>query len=175
MNRHFIQLLILFFLLILFQELVINKLPLSTYVSPEVYLMFILILPFKYSTVKSMLWAFAMGMTIDLCSFGVLGLHTIPLVAVAFFRPYLLKMVTATNNVESIQIPSPKTLDFRPFLSYVGISTFAYLSVLLCLDNFSFHNLPQLFLRILISTIVTTLFIIVMQYAFSGIQQNNTT
>jgi hypothetical protein len=173
MNRHFIQLLIIFFLLVLFQELIIDRLPLGTYISPEVYLMFILMLPFKYSVIKSMLWAFALGLTIDLCSFGVLGLHTIPLIAMAYFRPQLLKIVTATINIESIQIPSPKTLDFRPFLSYVSISSFSYLILLFCLDNFSFHNLSQLFLRIILSAIVTTLFIVVLQYAFVRIQPNN--
>lgn len=173
MNRHFIQLLMLFFLLVFFQELIIDRLPLSTYISPEIYLMFILMLPFKYSVIKSMLWAFALGLTIDLCSFGALGLHTMPLVAVAYCRPQLLKIITATNNIESVLIPSPRTLDFRPFVSYVSISAFSYLTLLFCLDNFSFHNLPQLFLRILFSAVVTTLFIVVLQYAFIWIQQNN--
>jgi rod shape-determining protein MreD len=175
MNRHFFQLLTLFVLLVLFQKFVIDKLPLGTYIRPEVYLMFILMLPFKYSTIKSMLWSFALGLTIDLFSFGVLGLHTIPLVALAYLRPQLLKMVSATNNIESIQAPSIKTLDFRPLLTYVSLSSFGYLAILFCLDNFSFHNLPQLFLRILLSTIVTTLFIVVMQYAFIGVQHNKKT
>jgi len=172
MNRHFLQLLMFAIVLVVFQVLIIGKLPLSTYVCPEVYLMFILVLPFQYSTIKSMLWAFALGMTIDVCSYGILGLHTIPLVAVAFIRPYLLKMVTAANYIESIQIPSSRTLDFRPFLTYVTISTLAYISVLFCLDNYSFHNFLHLFLRILFSTIVTTLFIIVLQYAFTGTRNN---
>ena len=175
MNRHFFQLLILAALLVIFQKLVIDKLPLSTYISPEVYLMFILILPFKYSTIKSMLWAFALGMTIDICSFGVLGLHTIPLVAIAYLRPQLLKMISATTNIDSIQLPSPQTLDFRPFLIYITLSVFCYLTLLFCLDNYSFHNLLQLFLRIVLSTIVTTLFILVLQYAFMGIRKNKKT
>jgi len=175
MNRHFFQLLTIFVLLVLFQKLIVDKLPFSTYISPEVYLMFILILPFKYATIKSMLWAFALGLTIDLCSFGVLGLHIIPLVGLAYLRPQLLKMVSAANNIESIQAPSIKTLDFRPFLTYITLSTFCYLALLFCLDNFGFHNLPQLLLRILLSTIVTTLFIVVMQYAFIGTQQNKKT
>lgn len=172
-NRHFFQLLGLFLLLVVFQEFVVDKLPLGTYISPEVYLIFILMLPFQYSTIKSMLWAFLLGMTIDLCSYGILGLHAIPLVAVAFFRPQLLKMVTATNNIESLQIPSARTLDFRPFLSYVILSSLGYITVLFCLDNYNFHNLPHLLMRILLSAVVTTLFIVVLQYAFTGIQQNN--
>ena len=172
MNRHFLHLLTIFVLPVLFQKFVIDKLPLGTYISPEVYLMFILILPFKYSTIKSILWAFAMGLTIDLLSYGVLGLHTIPLVGLAYLRPQLLKMVSGTNNIESVQAPSIKTLDFRPFLTYVTLSSFGYIAILFCLDNFSFHNLPQLFLRILLSTIVTALLIVVIQYAFIGLRQN---
>ena len=175
MNRQLFQLLRFAALLVFFQKLVIDKLPLSTYISPEAYLMFILVLPFKYSTTKSMLWAFALGMTIDVCSFGILGLHTIPLVAIAYLRPQLLKMVTATANIDSIQSPSPQTIDFRPFLAYIALSTFSYLTLLFCLDNYSFHNLFQLFLRIVLSTIVTTLFILVLQYAFIGIRQNKKT
>jgi len=175
MTRHSIQLLISFLLLVFFQMLVIDKLPLSTYVSPEVYLMFILILPFKYSPIKAMLWAFALGLFIDLWSFGVLGLRTIPLVAIAFLRPQLLKMVSAANNLENHQAPLLGTLNFRPFLTYVTLSVFCYVTLLFYLDNFNIHNLPQLFLRILLSTIVTTLFIVLIQYAFTGIQQNKKT
>ena len=175
MNWYFFHLAGYFILLVVFQELVIDKLPLNTYVSPQVYLMFILLLPFKYSTIKSMLWAFALGLTIDICSFGILGLHTIPLVAMAYLRPYLLKIVTATNHIESIQIPSPKTLDFRPFLSYITLSSLIYQSILFSLDNFTFHNLHHLILRILLSTIFTTVFIVMIQYAFIGPQQKNKT
>ncbi|MCL2097466.1 MAG: rod shape-determining protein MreD [Bacteroidales bacterium] len=168
MNRLFFQLLALAVLLILFQMLIIDKLPLSTYISPEVYLMFILILPFKYSTIKSMLWAFALGLTIDLFSYGVLGLHIISLVAIAYLRPQLLKMVTGNNNIENIQLPSSQTLGFRPFLAYISLSVCCYLIILFCLDNYSFHNLPQLFQRIILSAMTTTLFIVVLQYAFIG-------
>lgn len=170
MNKHFFQLLLVFVLLVIFQELIIDKLPLSTYISPEVYLMFILLLPFKYSTIKSMIWALALGLAIDFCSFGVIGLHTIPLIFIAYLRPYLLKMVAVSNTIESIQIPSPKTLDLKPFITYISLSALIFVTILLSLDNYSLHNVLQLFLRIILSTMATSLLIIILQYTLAGLQ-----
>ncbi len=168
MNNRFFQHLLYFVLLIILQDWVIDKLPLGTYISPELYLIFILLLPFNYNPIGTLLWAFAMGLTMDIFSMGILGLHTASLVALAYARPLLLKLVSAKDQLESNAIPSSKLLGMRPFFSYIVLSVFLYTTILFCLDTFNFAHVGHLFLRILLSSIVTTLFIVAMQYAFTG-------
>ncbi len=171
MSRHFFQQLFYFILLVLLQDFVIERLPLGTYVSPEIYLLFILMLPFNSSTMSTLFWAFAMGLSIDVLSMGVLGLHTSALLVLALVRQRLLKLVSSKEQMESNAYPSSRLIGFQPYLIYVVISVLLYTTLLLCLDNFSFNNIGHLFLRILFSSLVTTVFIVAMQYAFTGKQK----
>ncbi len=171
MSRHFFQQLFYFILLVLLQDFVINRLPLGTYISPEVYLLFILLLPFNYSTISTLFWAFALGLAIDILSMGVLGLHTAALLVLAYVRQRLLKLVSSKDQMESNAYPSSRLIGLQPYISYVVISVLLYTTILLCLDNFSFHHIGHLFLRILSSSVVTTIFIVAMQYAFTGRQK----
>jgi rod shape-determining protein MreD len=166
MNTNFLRLLIYFILLVLFQDLVIDKLPLGTYIRPEIHAIFILLLPFNYSPTGTLVWAFALGLCIDIFSLGIIGLHAAALLVLAYFRPHLLKLVSQKDDLDSIAIPSPQNLGPRPYITYIALSILLYNTILFTLDTFSFANFHHLLLRILLSTIITTLFIILMQMAF---------
>jgi len=174
MSRHFLQQLLYFILLVLFQDLVIDKLPLGTYINPDVYLLFILLLPFNYSPIGTLLWAFAMGLSIDVLSMGVLGLHTAALLVLAYVRHHLLKLVSSKEQIESSAYPSPRVIGLQPYITYVVISVLLYTTVLFCLDTFNFNNVGHLLLRILFSSLATTIFIVAMQYAFTGKRKKGT-
>ncbi len=171
MSRHFFQQLFYFILLVLLQDFVIDRLPLGTYVNPEIYLLFILMLPFNSSTISTMFWAFAMGLSIDILSMGVLGLHTSALLVLALVRRHLLKLVSSKEQMESNAYPCSRLIGFQPYLTYVAISVLLHTTILLSLDNFNFNNIEHLLLRILSSSLVTTIFIVAMQYAFTGKQK----
>ena len=166
MNTNFIRLLSYFILLILVQDIVVDKLPLGTYIRPEIYTIFILILPFNYPPISTLGWAFALGLGIDLFSMDVVGLHTASLLVLAYVRPRLLKLVSPKDDLESIATPSYHNLGWRSFIIYVILSVAIYNMVLFTLDAFSFHHFLHLVARIASSTLVTTFFIILIQIAF---------
>jgi rod shape-determining protein MreD len=166
MNTNFLRLLCYFVLLILLQDLVADKLPLGTYIRPEIYTIFILLLPFNYPPISTLVWAFAMGLCIDIFSMDVTGLHAAALLILAYVRPRLLKLVSPKDDMESIAIPSYHNLGLRPFFIYVILSIALYNTVLFMLDSFSFHNFLHILARIILSTLATTLFIILIQFAF---------
>jgi rod shape-determining protein MreD len=166
MNTNFIRLLCYFILLVLLQDIVIDKLPLGTYIRPELYTIFILLLPFNYPAITSLIWAFALGLCIDLFSTDVIGMHAAALLVLAYVRPRLLRLVSSKDDMESIAIPSYHNLGLRTFILYTLLSIAIYNTVLFTLDTFSFHNFSHVLVRILLSTLVTTLFIILIQFAF---------
>jgi rod shape-determining protein MreD len=166
MNTNFLRLLFYFILLILIQDLVVDKLPLGTYIRPEIYTIFILLLPFNYPAITTLVWAFALGICIDIFSADVIGLHTAALLALAYVRPRLLKLVSPKDDMESIAIPSYHNLGLRPFIIYTILAIALYNTVLFILDTFSFHNFFHVLIRIFFSTLATTLFIILTQFAF---------
>ncbi len=168
MTRHFLLQLLYFIVLLLLQDFVIDKLPLGTYVHPELYLIFILLLPFNYPVTGVLLWAFALGLGIDLLSVGVLGLHAASLLILAYMRFPLLRLVSTKENLDSSGIPVPAELGLRPFLTYIILSAVIYFTVLCLLDSFSTGKILQLILRIICSSLVSTLLIVALQYAFTS-------
>jgi rod shape-determining protein MreD len=166
MNTNFIRLLCHFILLILLQDIVIDKLPLGTYIRPEIYTIFILLLPFNYPAITTLVWAFALGLCIDIFSADVIGLHTAALLVLAYVRPRLLKLVSPKDDRESIAVPSYHNLGWRPFIIYALLAVAIYNTVLFLLDTFSFQNFLHLLARIVCSTLATVLFILLIQRAF---------
>ena len=63
-----------FVVLVLIQVLVINNLQLSSYVDPFIYVLFILLLPFETPGWILLLFAFSLGLTIDMFS-DTAGVH----------------------------------------------------------------------------------------------------
>jgi rod shape-determining protein MreD len=166
MNTNFIRLLFYLILLVLIQDLVVDKLPLGTYIRPEIYTIFILLLPFNYPPISTLGWAFALGLGVDLFSMDVIGLHTSSLLVLAYVRPWLLKLVSPKDDMESIATPSYHNLGWRSFIIYVTLSIALYNTVLFMLDTFSFHHFFHLLARIVSSTLATTFFVILIQSAF---------
>jgi rod shape-determining protein MreD len=164
MNTNFIRLLFYCIILILVQDLVVDKLPLGTYIYPAIYTLFILLLPFNYSTTASLLWAFFIGLCVDIFSMDIIGLHTAALLAMTYVRPRLLKLVSSKDDMESIAVPSSYNLGMRPFFIYTALSILLYNVILFTLDTFSFHNFFHQVLRILLSTLITTILILFLQY-----------
>jgi rod shape-determining protein MreD len=148
------------------QDMVVDKLPLGTYIRPEIYTLFILLLPFNYPPISMLGWAFALGLGIDIFSMDIIGLHTAALLVLAYVRPRLLKLVSPKDDMESIATPSYHNLGWRSFIIYVMLSIAIYNTVLFILDTFSFHNFFHMLLRIISSTLATTFFIILIQVAF---------
>ena len=81
-----------FLVVILFQVLVMDNVMINGYLIPQVYLLFILLMPFETPRWMQLVSGFLLGMGIDLF-LNTPGMHTFATVAVAFVRPYFLNLL----------------------------------------------------------------------------------
>ena len=100
-----------------------------------------------------MLWAFFLGLAIDVFS-DTPGMNAAATVFLAFLRPVLLRLFTPRDTVESF-VPAVRTMGISPFLKYLSFSVLVHHAVLLSIEFFSFAHLGTLLLRILSSSVLT--------------------
>ncbi len=148
-----------FILLMALQLLIFSNIEFSGYVNPYIYVMFILILPLAIPSWLLLLLSFLTGIVMDLFS-GTLGLHAFATVLAGFARPWVLSLNVATEAAEGEISPSVRKSGFRWFLTYTVIIVFLHHLALFYVELFSLRYFFHTLLRVLLSTAVTTFFIL---------------
>ena len=135
--------------LVLLQVLILNNVHIAGYATPFLYIY--LILKFESETPRNalMLWAFFLGLTVDIFS-DTPGMNAAATVALAFLRPTFLRLFVPRDTFENI-VPSIKSMGIVPFL----VSVFIHHAILLTIEFFSFAHIGTLLLRIVASTLLT--------------------
>lgn len=142
----------------------LQDLPLTVYGNPYIYMWGILVLPFNTSKTKYLLYAFVLGSIMDsLESSG--GAHTIATLVLVWFKPSIENLLYGFKDGKSdeglIQLP------LANFLSQSLILILVHHAVLFTLENYGFSHLSHLALRIVISTLLTTLLLVIGHLLFS--------
>lgn len=153
-----------FLLLIIAQVFLLNKVNLGGYINPFVYILFIMVLPFNMDRLSLLVLGFITGFTVDLFSGGIIGLHSAAAVLIAFLRPYIIKMVSSQREFDSGTTPSIKDMGLSWFVSYTILMTLAHHLYYFFLEKFSFFGFFGTIGRVLLSTIVSTMVILLCQY-----------
>ncbi|HRF92087.1 MAG TPA: rod shape-determining protein MreD, partial [Bacteroides graminisolvens] len=94
--------------LVLLQVLILNNIHLAGYATPFLYTYFILKFPSSVSRNELLLWAFFLGLIIDIFS-NTPGINASATVLMAFVRPPLLTLFTPRDSFDNI-VPSFKTI-----------------------------------------------------------------
>ena len=137
------------------QVLVLNQMHILGYATPFLYIYFILKLNTRISRNALMLWAFTLGLLVDM--FGnTPGMNAASATFLAFSRTSILRLVTLRDMDEGFR-PSVRSLGLSSFSRYIFLSCSLFCSVLFLIDTFSFYDLPVLCLKILSSIISTML------------------
>jgi rod shape-determining protein MreD len=158
---------LIFILLILMQVLLFNNIQFSGYVNPYVYIMFILLLPVEIPSWLLLLLSFATGLIIDFFS-GSPGIHTSATVLAGFVRPYILRIVSPRDGYEPGSDPSMLIYGFRWFLSYALLVVIIHHTALFCLEVFRFAEFFRTMLRVLLSTLFSMTFILLIEFYRRG-------
>lgn len=139
--------------LVLLQVLILNNVHIAGCATPFLYIY--LILKFESDIPRNtlMLWAFFLGLTVDVFS-DTPGMNAAAVVFLAFMRPTLLRLFVPRDMVESI-VPGIRALGVSPFLKYVSASVLVHHSVLLLVEFFSLAAWGMLLLRIVASSLLT--------------------
>lgn len=156
-----ISLILRFILLLAVQILVLDNIQFLGYINPMIYILFIISLPVKFPVWISLLLAFIMGFIIDIFS-NTLGIHTATVVLLAFIRFFIIKLFV---SIEDIANPTPSFNSFgiNNYIKYVTCCVVFHHSVLFFLESFSFTSFPFIVLKIIISSFITLLIILILQ------------
>ncbi len=161
--KYFFSALILLFI----QYILCNMTPLGGFITPYIYFIFILWLPFKISRTWLLIVASIYGMI-----FGFLvvapGIHAACCVLIAYLRPFIISILLPREVKEmNFSEPSFKSMGFAPYGVYVLILTFVHHAYLVFLQLLSAGNVFYFIKKLIFSTIVSLLLIAIAE-AFAG-------
>ncbi|WP_300704765.1 rod shape-determining protein MreD [Bacteroides sp.] len=147
--------------LVLLQVLILNNVHIAGYATPFLYIY--LILKFESDVPRNvlMLWAFFLGLTIDILS-DTPGMNAAATVMLAFLRPVFLRLFVPRDTLDGL-VPAVRTMGVAPFLKYLIVSVFVHHGMLLTIEFFSFAHIGTLLLRIVASTLLTVTCIMAME------------
>ncbi len=156
-----------FCLFILVQVFVLNLIPpLHHLVTPYLYFLFLLWLPFKMGRRTQLVLAFALGFALD--SFTkTYGLHIAPCLLIAYLRPFLINILISQESSETnYSEPSAKSMGFAPYFTYVTILTFIHHTFLFFLQALQTGGYLYFIIKSLLSTAISLLLILLTELIF---------
>jgi hypothetical protein len=156
-----------FFVFILVQVFVLNKIPhLHRFITPSLYFLFILWLPFSLSRIGLLLIGFLTGLTLDYFTM-TMGLHAAACTLIAYIRPFVINILTPKDSSEfNYREPSPRAMGWTPYIVYVLILTVFHHTYLLFLEWLQFGGLLEFFIRIVSTTGISLLLILTVELLF---------
>lgn len=149
--------------------LIFCQILLSEYVNiwPVLYIaifpQFIILLPPALNRSLYMLIAFALGFAIDIFADGVPGLNAAALVAMAYSRPFMLKLILSKGGIESTDnFPLlPRSVEPQKLVALNALMMAVFFTVYALLDSagsFTFwYTLLKIVLCIIANTIISTI------------------
>ena len=156
MNRN-INNILRFIGLILIQVTILNRINFGGFINPQIYVLYVILFPY-YNKHKGyfLLSSFFLGISIDFFMNSG-GINAFSLTLIAFFRQNIFNMIIGKQdkyeNMTFHEIPIAKAI------TYIIILTFIHATSIFWLENFSFDQLGTMFVRILLSTIYSTVII----------------
>jgi rod shape-determining protein MreD len=164
-----------FIFFILFQVFVLDKIHLHQMITPYIYFMFILWLPFNMNRSMQMIIAFILGFTLDSFRHHP-GFHTAACVLIAYIRPFLINLLIPQEGADSnYEEPSIRSLGgLIPYLFYTGVLSFLHNGWLFLLEAWQFGNVWYFLVKTFLSTAVCILLILVTELIFTRKQRFRT-
>jgi len=166
MNSTFGQI-IRFMLFILVQVFVLFEIkPLHQFVVPYLYYLYLLWLPFNMPRIGLTFVGFIFGLSLDYFT-KTPGLHAATCTLVAYVRPFVINILIRQDVEEmNYKVPSVKSMGFAPYMTYAFILTFIHHSYLIFLEFLQFGSWLYLGGKILATTGVSMLLIMVTELLF---------
>ena len=151
--------------LVLLQVFFFNHIHLFGYATPFIYLYIEVKLSSDISRHALMLWAFLLGLLIDVFS-DTPGMNAAAAVFLAFLRPTLLRLFVPRDTNETFT-PSIHTMGLSSFVKYLSMCVLFHHLLLFTIVFFSLSSPLELLLRILSSAMLTVCCLL----AVEGLQQ----
>lgn len=152
---------------ILLQVYVLNQIPpVHQFVTPYLYFLFILWLPFSTPRFWLMVVAFFFGLSLDYFT-GKPGLHAAPCVLIAYLRPFLINLFMSQEGAElNYAEPSIRSMGWAPYSVYVLVFTFIHHAYLVFIEWMHFGNFWYFLGKVTATTGVSLLLIFITEMLF---------
>lgn len=156
-----------FILFIFVQVYVLDVMPhLHQLVTPYIYFLFILWLPFYIKRMGLLALGFILGITVDYFAMTP-GLHAAACTLIAYLRPFIINMFASKDTSEfNYKEPSPKALGFRAYALYALILSLFHNGYLLFLEWLSFGSFINFLMKVIITTAISMLMILIAELIF---------
>ncbi len=156
-----------FILFILVQVYVLDRIRLHQMITPNLYFLFVLWLPFKMQRSWLMLIAFVFGFALDSFARNP-GFHAAACVLLAYAKPFLVNIFVgqdgADNNFEE---PSIKSIGgFVPYLIFCGVLTVLHNGWLFLLEAWQFGNIWYFLVKTVLSSVISLFLILITELIF---------
>ena len=160
----FIKNSIRFALFLLVQVVVLKEVPpIHQYITPYLYFIFILWMPFGTSRLSITLLGFIIGFILDLFS-STPGLHAAACGLMAYVRPSILNLLLAQEASEEVKKePSIGTMGWGPYLFYVFVLTFIHHFYLVLLEWLQFGSFGYFLGKVIITSIMSVVLIFLVE------------
>ena len=163
MTRDLIKYIIQIPVYTLIQILILNEILFLSYINPYLYIILIIVLPYKIPKWFLIIYAFFLGFSIDIFS-GTLGMHSFASVLIAFCKNSIAKITIPHNIVEQGDELIMQKIGVKSFLTYTFLITLIHLSTLFFLEHLNLEF--KMLFKILLSVITTTILISITQLFF---------
>jgi rod shape-determining protein MreD len=156
-----------FILFILIQVFVLFKVPpLHRFITPYLYYLYILWLPFNMPRVSLMAIGFLFGLTLDYFT-NTPGLHAAACILIAYVRPFIINLLISQDGSEkNYASPSITSMGWAPYATYVIVLTVLHHAYLVFLEWMSFGTLWYFLGKVVATTAVSLLLILVTELLF---------
>ena len=153
--------LVTFVILVLAQALVLNHIHLFGVATPLLYVYFVLLFRRNYPRWGILVWNFLLGLCIDVFS-NTPGLTAASLTLLGLLQPYVLEPFVPRDSDDAL-MPGMRSLGVSKFISYTIVMVFLYALTFFSLEAFSFFNWLQWLLCVGTSTLLSVVFILVIE------------
>jgi rod shape-determining protein MreD len=150
-----------FVLLALVQELIFSQIHLFGYATACIYLIFLLKLPRHTSRNELLIWSFLFGLIVDIFC-NTPGINAAAATAMGFVRNTILAIFTQKGIPDDF-IPGVRSIKWGGYIVYSLICIAIFYTILFAIELFTIGHLTTLFLSVIGSTLLTMLFVIVIE------------
>ncbi len=151
-----------FIVFIFLQVFVLDNVLLHQMITPYLYFLFIIWLPFRTSRALLMFAGFIVGFTLDSFHHQP-GFHSAACVLLAYLRPFLVSIfIPQKGGDANFESPSPKSMGgYIPYMTFVAVLTVFHHCWLFFLEAWQFGGFWYFIVKTLTSTILSLVLILI--------------
>jgi hypothetical protein len=156
-----------FVLFILVQVFVLFKVPpLHRFITPYLYFLYILWLPFNMPRFWLSAVGFLFGLSLDYFT-NTPGLHAAACTLIAYVRPFIINLlISQEGSDKSYASPSITSMGWAPYATYVFVLTLLHHTYLVFLEWMTFGSFIYFLGKVIATTGISLLLILVTELLF---------